>query len=328
LTPVILSGDPRVRRYDFNHQEAIDRARLRRLQPVFDALAHRMAGSLTGNLRRPVHITAVGFEQAPWEEYAGAMEDPTFLASASVIGPDGRFVLHLPVELVLALVDIQLGGEGGAQPERLTLTDIEHALAGSLVEDLFAVLPTAFDAFIDLGIGVIQTTRSSIYLKLGRPGEMCLLVELRLGLGDAPDRTLHLCIPLTVLHPILEAFERLQNAEGRELPTGSTTAQQRLLEVPVDLEVAYPSIGLTPTELLGLRVGDVISLHQDKEETPSHDIVVGGVLFGRGVLVERGKRLACTITNSMGTGSMGPGSMGTGSMGRDWMDTSVEKEIR
>ena len=58
------------------------------------------------------------------------MEDPTFLASASVIGPDGRFVLHLPVELVLALVDIQLGGEGGAQPERLTLTDIEHALPG------------------------------------------------------------------------------------------------------------------------------------------------------------------------------------------------------
>ena len=96
----------------------------------------------------------------------------------------------------------------------------------------------------------------------------------------------------------------------------------------MDLEVAYPSIGLTPTELLGLRVGDVISLHQDKEETPSHDIVVGGVLFGRGVLVERGKRLACTITNSMGTGSMGTGSMGTGSMGRDWMDTSVEKEIR
>jgi flagellar motor switch protein FliM len=313
VTPVILAGDPRVRRYDLNHQEAVDRARLRRLHPVFDAVAHRMAGSLTGNLRRPVRVTVVGFEQAPWEEHAAAMEDPTFLASASVIGPDGRFVLHLPVELVLALVDVQLGGEGGAQPERLTLTDIEHALAGSLVEDLFAVLPTAFDAFVDLGIGVVQTLRSSIYLKFGRPGEMCLLVELRLDIDDAPERTLHLCIPLTVLHPILEAFERLQHAEGRELPSGSTTAQQRLLEVPVDLAVAYPSIGLTPTELLGLRVGDVIPLHQDKEETPSHDVVVGGVLFGRGVLVEQGKRLACTITNLMGT---------------NWTVTNWEKEIR
>jgi|GEM_PF-2965554 len=309
MTAVIPAGDPRVRRYDLNHQEAVDRARLRRLQPVFESVAHRMAGSLGGNLRRPVHVAVVGFEQTPWEGYAGAMEDPTFLASASVIGPDGRLVVHLPVDLMLALIDVQLGGEGGVQPERLTLTDIESALAEPLMEDLFGVLPSAFDAFIDLGIGVVQTLRSSIYLKVGRPGEMCLLVEMRIVVGDGRERTFHLCIPSTVLHPVLEAFERLQHAEARELSHGLTTARERLMEVPVDLEVAYPSIGLTPTELLGLCVGDVISLHQDKEETPVHNLVVGGLTFGISRTVVTPPAAAARDPDSKSSLSGKPGSL-------------------
>ncbi len=298
MTPVISTGDPRVRRYDFNHQEAIDRSRLRRLQPVMEAAAHRMAGSLTVNLRQPVRITVDGFEQSPWEEYAATVEDPTYLASASLLGLDGRVVLHLPVALALALVDVQLGGSGGPQPERLTLTDIERLLVGSMVDDMFAALPSAFDAFVDLRVGVVQKLTSSIYLKAGRPGEMCLFAALSVVIGESPPRTVHLCIPLTVLHPVLDAFERLQQAEGGGGGHGPSNAVERLLAVPVEVQVAYPPIGLTPSELLDLQAGDVIPLHADKDaqRTPL-ELVVGGVGVGRGVLVEQGKRLACTVVD-------------------------------
>jgi flagellar motor switch/type III secretory pathway protein FliN len=67
--------------------------------------------------------------------------------------------------------------------------------------------------------------------------------------------------------------------------------------VPVDVQVAYPPVGLTTTEVLGLRIGDVIPLHLDRDDRHAHlDVVAGGRRIGNGVLVEQGKRLACTIT--------------------------------
>jgi flagellar motor switch protein FliM len=297
-TALIAAGDGRVRSYDFRNQEAIDRGRIRKLQPVFEAAAHRMAGALSASLRQPVHMTVEGSEQMPWEDYASSMEDPTFLAGAAVIGLDGRLIMHVPVELVLALIEVQLGGRGEEQPDRLQLTDLEFSLMSTLVDDMLAALPPAFDAFIEIGIGVVQKLRSTIYLKVGRPGEMCLMVQLNVVIGDSRSRSLHLCFPITVLHPILEAFERLQQAEGFDGGFRSASAEERLLAVAVDLQVAYPPIGLTTTEVLGLRVGDVIPLHLDKDDRHTQlDVVAGGRRIGKGLLVEQGKRLACTVTS-------------------------------
>ena len=295
---LITHGDDRVRRYDFRNQEAIDRGRIRKLQPVFEAAAHRMAGALSANLRQPVHLTVEGYEQVPWEQYAQSMEDPTFLASSAVIGLDGRLIVHVPAELVLALVEVLLGGRGDDQPDRLALTDLEFSLMSTLVDDMLAALPSAFDAFIEIGIGVVQKLRSTIYLKVGRPGEVCLMIQLNVVIGEGRTRSLHLCFPLAVLHPILEAFERLQQAEGFDGGFRMANAEERLMSVPVDLRVAYPPVGLTTTEVLGLRVGDVIPLHLDKDDGHSHlDVVAGGHRIGKGVLVEQGKRLGCTITS-------------------------------
>lgn len=297
-TALIAAGDQRVKTYDFRSQEAVDRTRIRKLHPVFEAAAHRMAGALSANLRQPVHMTVEGYEQSPWEDYSQSMEDPTFLAGAAVIGLDGRLIVHVPAELVLAFVEVQLGGRGEEQPSRLGLTDLEFSLMSSLVDDMLASIPSAFDAFIEIGIGVVQKLRSPIYLKVGRPGEMCLLVQLNVSIGDRRQRTLHLCLPLTVLHPILEAFERLQQAEGFEPGFRLASAEERLQLVPVDVQVAYPPVGLTTTEVLGLRVGDVIPLHLDRDDRHAHlDVVAGGRPIGKGVLVEQGKRLACTITS-------------------------------
>ena len=295
---LITQGDNRVRRYDFRNQEAIDRGRIRKLQPVFEAAAHRMAGALSANLRQPVHMTVEGYEQVPWEQYAQSIEDSTFLASAAVIGLDGRVIVHIPSELVLALIEVQLGGKGGDQSARLALTELEFSLMSTMVDDMLAALPSAFDAFIEVGIGVVQKLRSTIYLKVGRPGEVCLMVQLHVVIGEGPTRTLHLCFPLTVLHPILEAFERLQQAEGFDGGFRLANAEERLLSVPIDLQVVYPPVGLTTTEVLELRVGDVIPLHLDKDDRHSHlDVATGGHRIGKGVLVEQGKRLGCTITS-------------------------------
>lgn len=295
LLPV---GDSRVRAFDIRNQEVIDRGRIRRLLPVIEAAAQRMAGAFSANVRQPVHIIVDGFDQKSWDDFRAEMEDPTFIAAASLSGLEGRVALHIPAELVLALVDVQLGGKGKKQPERLALTDLEFDLMSSTAEDAFSAFQAAVNAFVEVTIGAVQALRSSIYVKMGRPGEMCLQIQMSLSIADGDRRPLYVYCPLPMLHPILEAFERLQRGDEATNARRWMDTEKRLLSVPVDIHVAYPPIALSTTEVLGLRVGDVVPLHVDKDDRDAQlDIVAGGYCIGKGFLVAKGKRLACTVTS-------------------------------
>ncbi|MGH8981735.1 MAG: FliM/FliN family flagellar motor switch protein [Acidimicrobiales bacterium] len=295
LLPV---GDARVRAFDIRNQEVIDRGRIRRLLPVIEASAQRMAGAFSANVRQAVHITVEGFDQKSWDDFRAEMEDPTFIAAASMSGLEGRVALHIPAQLVLTLVDVQLGGKGKRQPDRLVLTDLEFDLLSVIAEDAFAAFQAAVNAFVEVGIGGVQPLRSSIYVKMGRPGEMCLQIQMSVSIADGEQQSMYVYCPLPALHPILEAFERLQRGDDSTKARRWMDTEKRLLTVPVEIQVAYPPIALTTTEVLGLRAGDVVPLHVDKDDRDAQlDIVAGGFCIGKGFLVAKGKRLACTVTS-------------------------------
>lgn len=295
---LIEQGDQRVHRFNFERHEAIDRARIRHLFPVLETMAHRVGSVLSSALRQPVHVGLSGTDQVTWEEHAASLPDPTFLASATVLPLEGRFVLHLPVPLSLQLVDVYLGGDGRSSPDRPKLTDIETRLVSDIAEEMLTALPPAFNAFIELKVGAIQKVTSPMFVQASRPGEMFLRTELQLAIGDHDPHAVHLTVPLTAVTPILEAFERLQRADTGDAGVPSPQLHERLMAVPIELTLGYPPIGLSPTELTELRPGDVIPLRQPTQEGETLlDVVVGGVLFGRGTLVERGKKLACRLAS-------------------------------
>ncbi|MDA8034661.1 MAG: FliM/FliN family flagellar motor C-terminal domain-containing protein, partial [Actinomycetota bacterium] len=103
-------------------------------------------------------------------------------------------------------------------------------------------------------------------------------------------------LPVSVVRSLIDQVERHQSGGALGAGTDHLETRHRLLSVPVEVKLAYPPIGLTPAELLGLRVGDVIHLAQCDPGTPQTlPLSLGEVPFGTGLLVEHGNRLACTI---------------------------------
>lgn len=293
---VVAAESPRIRVFDLHHQETVERARLRRLQPILETVAHRIGSSLTSAIRQPAHVEFVSFEQKTWEEHSAALPDPTFVSSAVLLPLEGRVVMHLPVNLVLELLDFYLGGDGMNQPDRSQLTEIERALVGTLTDIVWSEIPPPFATLVGLNVALVQNSSSALLVQVGRPGVMCLVVEMSVTLGDHATETILLSLPPTVLLPVLEQIEHHQNADGMGGAVDRKEARRRILAVPMELKVSYPSIGLTPTELLGLRVGDVIHLDQEPTTGPSElALVVQDTPFGTGVLVENGNKLVCTV---------------------------------
>lgn len=298
-TPIVILPDAgRVKEYDPLRHDAIDRARLKRLHPVLDAAAHRMAGVLSATLRRPVQLAVGEAEQGSWDEFRSEMEDPTLIMAASIFGRTGKIVLHIPVGVALVLVDVELGGDGEDQPDRLSLTDLEVSMVSSLAEEMLTNLQPSFDPFLEVGIGALQRYQSGHYVRPDRPGEACFRWPLTMAIGDGTPRSLWLYFPASLVLALLEALERLETGERTDNGGSWPSVERRLLSVSVDVQVSYPPIELTAAELLGVRIGDVIPLHLDKDDKRAQlDIVVGGKAIGKGIFVADGKHRTCAVTS-------------------------------
>jgi len=301
-TPVLSAASARVREFDLSRQETIERGRLRRLQPLFETIAHRIGSSLTAAIRQPASVELATMEQSTWEETAAKLPDPTYVTSALLLPLDGRVVMHLPVALVLEIIDFYLGGDGTNEPERDQLTDIERVIMTTITEVIWNEVPPPFSTIIALEVEFIQHSASATLVQVGRPGVMCLIVELGVTLGDGATHAVQLALPLTVLLPVLEQMEQAQSSTGANARVDKKEARRRILAVPVELKVSYPRIDLTPAELLSLQVGDVVPLGQPPANGPSPlQLLIQDTFFGTGVLVENGNKLTVMVATKRET---------------------------
>lgn len=291
-------GARRVRTYDFQQQDTLDRGRLRRLQPVLEVLAHRMAGALTSTLRHAVRVEIGEVEQQRWESYTASLPEPTFLSSVTVSPYGGRLVLHLPLDFALALVEVRLGGSATGHQRARPLTDIEQRLVSDIAQQAIAELPPAFAPVLSIGIGAMASVVSAMFLPAVKPSEVCLLIAMRVEVGDVDTFETSLCLPVTVLMPILDALERLDKvvAEPGSDQGQGDDLRRRLLEAPLDAVMCFPDIALSPEELLGLTPGDVVALHH--EVGAPLVLRVGGMAFSQVMATTHGKRLAGLVVEN------------------------------
>jgi flagellar motor switch protein FliM len=124
---------------------------------------------------------------------------------------------------------------------------------------------------------------------------MCLIVDLQVVLGDLDGAAASLCVPISVLLPILDALERLDQDRTDDGHTDASQVRlrERLLEVPVEVVVCFPDVALAPDELLALRPGDVVPLHRGVDEPLQ--LRAEGEPFRPVRLAAQGRRLAAVV---------------------------------
>jgi flagellar motor switch protein FliM len=287
-------SERQVHLYDFQRRDALERGRLRLLQPILEVVAHLIAGSLTSTLRTPVKVDIGELEQQRWEEYVNNLPDPTFLTGATVVPTGGRIILHVPLPLAMTLVEIRLGGTGGtAIPDR-SLTEIEQRLVTEVAHGILAELPPAFSPAMEISMGAISSVSSGSFLPGSTPSEMCLMIGLRVELNESLTQAASICVPLVVLLPILDAIERLDKADMAEESGGAPAKlRDRLHATAVEVRVHWPEVALSPEELLSLVPGDVVPLHRARDLPIV--LSVGGAHYCDVVPTSRGKAIACMV---------------------------------
>jgi flagellar motor switch protein FliM len=251
-----------VQRFDFRAPNKLSREQFRALEMVHEAAARRMATVFAASFRVAVQVTVEHIEQVPWDGFATSVPDPSYLAVVSLDPLSGSGVLHLPLPLVMTMVDLLLGGSGtGAMPNR-GLSDIEAVLVRDLVERLLRELDSAFEPLSEVHTAITAQESNLQFTQIAAPSDPTVVVSYHLRLADLTG-TAALCVPVRTLQPVLDAATHLAQVNSRSRTADDRARDvvaDRLLDVPVDVSLCFRQVSCTPSEILALGVGDILPL--------------------------------------------------------------------
>lgn len=292
---VRIPGEPVA--YDFRHPTKLAREHVRLLQMTYETFARRLTTVLTSSLRQVCQVTLTEVTQESYDDYIGGLPARTLMVPIEVAPLIGTGVLEMSLPIALAAIDHMLGGPGGTQQNR-GLTDIEASLLDGLLDQILGVLRYSFESII-----AIQPTAGAIeysppFLQAASAADAVVVGEFDMVVGREQSR-LTLCLPLAPLLPILIA-QRPREVEPlgfqSSIEQAARRVRRRLGDVSVELSVRFRPVGLSPTRLMNLAVGDLLVL--DHRFGAPLTVEIDGVGFVQAVAGKSGTRLAALVVES------------------------------
>ncbi|GAA1442066.1 flagellar motor switch protein FliM [Leifsonia poae] len=281
---------PEAQVYDFRRPTTLAREHSRVLELAFETFARQWATQLTAKVRVLSQVTCGLVAMQTYDEYAASLPQTTAMVLCELDGLAPKGVIQFPTTAALSWVNTMLGGQGTPTTIERTFTQIEHALVRRLMDDALEDLRYSLGALLVAPIAVDAIQYNSQFAQAASTTELMIVASFDLRVGENVS-TATVAIPALALLPQLGETNPTSSADNaREL------IDAQLAHVPVDVSLRLTPAQVKPSVVLGLSVGDVLSIPH-----PQHrpfDLAVGGHPVAGAALGANGSRLACVIVKT------------------------------
>lgn len=268
----------RVLPYDFKRPERVGKEQMRALQSLHEGFGRNFGAELSALLRCIIDVKLMSVDQLTYSEFIFSLENPTCFNLLRAEPLEGNLILDINPTILYPIIDRLLGGgrEGGAMARR-PLTEIELRLASRITQLFLAELKHAWENVLTLNLSVERVESNPQLVQIVPPNEVVVLVSFELTLGEVRGM-LNLCIPFNSIERISGKLSSNRWAVlGKSAGTPDSVAQigRRMDKALVDVVVTLAQTHITTGDLIGLRVGDIITT--DKDVHMPLDVAVQGV---------------------------------------------------
>ncbi len=284
--------------FDFRRPSKFSRDHVRALQNMHETFARHFSTVLATTLRAIGQVSLTSVEQLTYDEYVRALPNPSYLVVMSLHPLPGAAMFQFPLPIAFAAVDRLLGGNGDSPSPDRPLTEIEANLMRSLVDRALRELEYAYESVMKVEAEIIQHEFNPQFAQIAAPSDMVVSATFEIRIGEKRG-TSTLCVPQNMLQPVLEAIASQQLFSDRahlHPEHWVRTLEDALERVPVDVSVVFDSVSLTSSDVVGLRVGDIVPLEHPIDEPLT--VQVDGIPCYHAVTGRRSKRLACLIVGN------------------------------
>lgn len=250
-----------VRPYDFKRPERVSKDQMRALQTLHEAFARNFGAALSGFLRTIVEVKVANCEQMTYAEFISGLPNPTSFNLMEAKPLEGQMCLEISPLIIYPIIDRLLGGTNAELfiPQR-PMTLIETRLISKVTTRGLAALAEAWGSIKQLTFNITATESNPQLVQIVPPNEVVVVIGFELKMANRAG-TMNLCIPYTVIEPIIEEL----SAQSWFNPTKagrSTEMRQRiagtLSRAPLTVTGLLAETTITLRDLMNLQVGDLV----------------------------------------------------------------------
>jgi len=263
-------GSPRGREkvvpYDFKRPERVGKDQMRALQSLHEGFGRNFSAALSALLRSIVEVKLTSVDQLTYGEFVFSLENPTCFNLLRAEPLEGNLILDINPSILYPIIDRLLGGGKDSGPvSRRPLTEIELRLVGRLTSLFLQELKRAWEAVLPLKLYVERVESNPQLVQIVPPNEVVVLISFELTLGELRGM-INLCIPYNAIERVssrITANSWVTYGKTSATPQTRAALSQRLDEAHVEVVVTLAESKITTADLIGLRVGDIITTDKD-----------------------------------------------------------------
>jgi flagellar motor switch protein FliM len=297
--PVPTGGPPKLREkvtpYDFKRPDRVGKEQMRALQSMHEGFGRNFGARLSTLLRSIVEVKLTSVDQLTYSEFVFSLENPTCFNVLKAEPLEGNLVIDINPSIVYPIIDRMLGG--GKEPSahtRRPLTEIELRLVGRVTSEFLEELRRAWEGVMTIDFQVERVESNPQLVQIVPPNEVVVLISFEVLLGDLRGM-INLCIPFNAIERIaskLTANNWGATKKNAATPDSIERVTKSIRGAPVEVIVRLADTTISMKDLIGLRVGDIITTEKDVRSKLIVD-VEGVSKFGARAGAFKGRKAIC-----------------------------------
>lgn len=262
----IVAANAKVTAYDFRRPERVGKEQMHALQSMHEGFGRNYGAALSALMRTIVEVKLTSVDQLTYSEFVYSLDNPTCFCLLRAEPLEGNLILDVNPAILFPVIDRMLGGgKESAPPARRPLTEIELRLVSRITKLFLDNLKQAWENVLELDLSVERVESNPQLVQIVPPNEVVVLISFELVLGDNRGM-MNLCIPFNSLERIstkITANSWMSYGQREISQETIDTIGGRLDAAPAELVVTLAETTIKTSDLLGLRVGDVIATETD-----------------------------------------------------------------
>ena len=272
------SPQEKVTPYDFKRPERVGKEQMRALQTLHEGFGRNFGAALSGLLRSIVEVKLTSVDQLTYSEFVFSLENPTCFNLLRADPLDGNLIVDINPSILFPIIDRLLGGSAEASSiARRPLTEVELRLVSHITDLFLAELKRAWEHVVSLDLAVERVESNPQLVQIVPPNEVVVLISFELTLGEMRGM-INLCIPFNSIERIsgeLTTNSWFTYAKSAATDETRQVIGHQLRDATVEVQVTLAETTIATSELLQLRVGDIIATECDTRQPL--DVAVEGV---------------------------------------------------
>jgi flagellar motor switch protein FliM len=260
-----VESERKVRVYDFKRAMRFSKDQVRSLTRIFENYGRSLTTFFSAQLRTYVQIEVASVDQLPYEEFIRSIPKLTILNVFNIHPLEGKFVMEVNPNIVFAMLDRLMGGQGVGTDVVRDLTEIETSVMERIFHRALDHFREAWKDVIELEPEMDVMEMNPQFMQIVSPNETVAVVTLSAKIGETSGM-INICMPHVVLEPVIPKLSVHywidQQKSSREKPEDLEAIMQRLNQTQVWVTAQLGHTSIQIRDLIELSVGDVIPLEE------------------------------------------------------------------